>query len=244
MATTMANANEITSSMLTIAGIQAELGRKFEVADMVDAVLRREAVTFLREYTGTFAFLLDVRVQAQAVGKLTPAQAKGVLNCAAGQYRYQMARRAGAPVAEAAPVGALTGNGLPVAPVVPNGYYTVVLASGERRTIRLDDADWAKGQRAGTQAAYFLSGPDNQSDYVFFAFVQGGNAFVSRKHQGATVLVEALRALLALDKLGWKQAGEAYAIESSRCARCNRMLTVPSSVSAGYGPVCAKALNL
>lgn len=237
---TMIKTVEISPVVREIGEIAAVYGRKFEVEDMIEPTLRRSAVDFLKGYAGSFSFLLDVRAKARQAGKLTPGQAKGVLNCAAAEYRWLTAKAQGADRSEAvsAPVSG------PVAATVPDGYYTVVMPNGERRTIRLDSADWAKGQPAGTQAAYFLNGPDNTSDYVFFAFVWGARFQVTRKFEGATILRDALAALLSLDKIGYVKAGEAYAVESSRCARCNRMLTVVSSVSLGYGPVCAEKLGL
>ena len=39
------------------------------------------------------------------------------------------------------------------------------------------------------------------------------------------------------------ESREAYALLSSRCARCNRTLTVPASIHRGLGPECAQKMD-
>jgi Family of unknown function (DUF6011) len=63
------------------------LGRKVELGDVTNALMD-EAFEWLLKYEGTFKFLVDVRYNAVRRGALTPAQAKGVLNC----WRADLAR--------------------------------------------------------------------------------------------------------------------------------------------------------
>lgn len=122
---------------------------------------------------------------------------------------------------------------------LPNGTYTVAFPDGEHRTIRLQD-DWRDDAPAGSQVAQFLSGTDNTNDFTGFAFVSGRNARVWRKWaDSAARSVEALNVLLRADLDGAKAMGEAYALTSGRCWRCNRLLTVPASIHRGLGPDCA-----
>lgn len=150
-------------------------------------------------------------------------------------------------------------------PLVRDGTYTVVFTHDEvrhysdgdsiaadveeRRTLRLRDAtSWAKDLPAGSQVAEFLSGPDNETDFTGFAFVVNGKPRVWRRFResGSTLtralpnesrIVQALEHLLGMDDPS--EAGYRYALESSRCYRCNHKLTVPASIHRGLGPVCA-----
>lgn len=54
---------------------------KFEVAD-VTPELHAFAEQFATNYQGTFEYMVDMRANMVSYGRLTPAQAKGVLNCA------------------------------------------------------------------------------------------------------------------------------------------------------------------
>ena len=125
---------------------------------------------------------------------------------------------------------------------IPNGTYTVVF-NDERRTLRLRSADWAKDLPPGSQVAEFLSGADNESDYTGFAFIVKGKPRVWKRFRSDQLIVTALHALLDQDEEGVKEAGYRYALESSRCYRCNRTLTVPASIHRGLGPVCAGVME-
>lgn len=130
---------------------------------------------------------------------------------------------------------------------VEDGYYTIVFdeEDDDRITIRLHtnppDWDFAPGK---TVASY-LSGPENTSDYTGFAFVDSDSFTLWRRfrHENGgqydSRLSQALRVLLADPA----KAGEAFALESGRCWRCNHVLTVPVSIHRGLGPVCAARLG-
>jgi hypothetical protein len=125
---------------------------------------------------------------------------------------------------------------------VPNGTYTLVF-DGDRRTLRLRSADWAKDLPPGSQVAEFLSGPDNEADFTGFAFIVKNQPRVWKRFREDQLIVTALHALLQLDDENVKEAGYRYALESSRCYRCNRTLTVPASIHRGLGPVCAGVME-
>lgn len=126
--------------------------------------------------------------------------------------------------------------------VVPDGIYTVTMKGGQRRIIRLRE-HWEEAEaRKGTQVAYFLCGPDNESSYKGFAFVGGRRAFIWKRFRGDNMIATALNFLLQGDN--YLDAGQAYALESGKCWRCGHTLTVPASIYRGVGPICAERLGL
>lgn len=133
-----------------------------------------------------------------------------------------------APVAEVAePAPAAT---------IPNGYYTVAFPDGSHVTFRVKDGFAPEHKAAGTKVIGYLAGPDNSSDYVGFGFLNAGKLAVWSKFRGKLARQEAAYKVLIENAAG---AGEAYALKSSHCFRCNRLLTVPASLHRGLGPECA-----
>lgn len=136
-------------------------------------------------------------------------------------------------------------NAEPVTPVVHNGTYTIVLnEAGDYRTIRLSDLPLNINQPKGTQIAAYLSGRDNEANYTGFAFVTGDTFHLWKSFVIAAAHVsnlgQALAVLLHANAETRAEYGYAYAVESGRCYRCNRKLTVPTSIHRGLGPDCAK----
>jgi Family of unknown function (DUF6011) len=122
------------------------------------------------------------------------------------------------------------------------GIYTVVYPCGSHRTLRVKE--WEKKDGTTSIVIGFLSGSDNESSYTYFGFLRPDNvisffrSFRDKTAQNPEVLRRIQRAVytIAADP---KAAGLAYALESSRCCRCNRTLTVPASIHNGMGPECA-----
>ncbi len=193
-----------------------------------------DVALWLSAYTGDNPFLLSVRESMRRFGSLTPAQEASVRN----NMDRARARQ------DAAPRPADAGG---VTPAIPDGTYTVVnAATGGYRTIELTTADPAKFTkrriRPGTQIAAYHSGPDNQTDFTGFAWVQGTAVEPYSKHRDPASLPDwkaALRFLLT-GRVSTADAAHAYALKSGRCARCQRTLTVPASLHQGYGPECVK----
>ena len=132
----------------------------------------------------------------------------------------------------------------PVAVKVPDGTYTVVFGSADDYlTLNLSDASWAKRppQPPNTQGVKLMTGPDNtdlRGSFQFVGFLLGDHWKPSR---GASVegrLAQAIEILTGDPAT----AGERYAMQSSRCSRCLRKLTVPASLHRGLGPECARLL--
>lgn len=128
---------------------------------------------------------------------------------------------------------------------LPDGYFTVLFDfCGERtsRTLRVKtqpkDASFAPGK----QIIALLTGRDNENDYTGFAFVSE-NGFLSVWKSKATMQAAIIAANVLLDG-SYKEAARAYVLESGRCCRCNRLLTVQKSIEQSMGPVCAAKMGL
>lgn len=237
--------------------------QKFSHDDVTDD-LRVLAFHFAYGYQGDFPFMLDMHEKARFGDPITVGMAKGILNCALADARYnkkqwdkalntrahgklenqqRQNRKVSPPEDIEADLTSLTPQQESIQPVIPNGTYTVVLPSGNHRTIRISD-DFREDQPEGAQMAAYLYGPDNDAQYQGFAFVQGGAARIWRSFASTTQTIEtsevvqALYVLLQSPELAPEYA-HAYALESGRCARCGRTLTVPASIYRGLGPVCA-----
>lgn len=204
------------------------LHRNIESAGQIDVAL------WLSAYTGDNPFLLSVREGMRRFGRLTPAQESSVRR----NMENARARQ------DAAPTPPDAGK---VTPAIPDGTYTIVnAATGGYRTIELSTADPAKFTRKrirpGTQIAAYHSGPDNDTDFTGFAWVQGTVIEPFAKHAAPDAMRDwktALRFLLT-GRVSSADAAHAYALKSGRCARCQRTLTVPASLHRGYGPECVK----
>jgi len=124
---------------------------------------------------------------------------------------------------------------------VPDGYYTVVLNGDETDyvTIRIWTGLWGGDIRT---VLSHLVGPDNQDHYCGFASLVNGKVRMWAKFKDSTRLRTAAEFLIATDSR--KEASKTYAMQSGRCARCNLPLTVPASLHAGYGPICAAKVGV
>lgn len=118
--------------------------------------------------------------------------------------------------------------------VPKDGTYTVQMTAGHR-TFRIrkphPQADW--------KAVEYLFGADNESSFTKMGRVVESGVAVWGKYDTNTELITALKFLLNLDDAQLKAAGYEYALASGNCYRCGRKLTVPASIHAGMGPICA-----
>lgn len=225
--------------------IRAQTRRKLVAEDLTHTgeegqVLYDLAETWLPSQTkAEFTWLADLARAYVRGGELTDRQAAGVLNCL---------------YAELTRDGRGKGNGAKQDRVaidkdhpVPGGYYTVVLGPKMHRTLRL--SDWVDDKRKpGAQVRWIslLTGPDNEGDYTTCALQRDdGSLMYMRDFAQDSPVREAVVTLLNPDGVGTREAArEAYALQSGRCANCNRQLTVPASLHRGLGPECAKKLGL
>lgn len=116
-----------------------------------------------------------------------------------------------------------------------NGKVTIVNpATGNWRTFRIrtqKPGQWAEGKRV----VGLLTGPQNTSDYQNFGFLEGGQIRVWKRYQGTDFETYAK---MLMHPSQFIEKGAEYMVEG-HCIRCNRLLTVPSSIESGIGPVCA-----
>lgn len=249
-----------------------QLNRKATPQDAeASRTVRQVAEYYASNYEGSFEFMVKMRNAYDRWQSLTPAQASGTINCLMADHRYRLAqaardavKAAQAPATEPLPLPLsepttyaafkaattpetqpVVSSNNPIEPVCPNGTFTVVLNErGEYRTIKLTDAPDTMGKPIGTQIASYLSGSDNEHDYTGFAFVSGSKIGTWSKFKADSTLTRALTVLLSADREKQIDMGEAYAIESGRCFRCGRTLTVETSVKRGMGPICAGKMGL
>lgn len=204
--------NTAASRIEYVHEIHSQLGRKFTPED-VTPTLAQAAYDFLTEYKGSFDFLLDLRSRPH----LSNAQIKGVLNCIIAQPVQK----------EATPHEAEASS-------IMDGTYTVVFPNDDYVTLRLKTPN--TGNLAGKQIASYLYGPDNNNDFVGFAFTNPIKVW--SKYTSSVREILALTTLLHADDPTLH--GLAYALRSGNCYKCGRTLTVPASLHRGMGPICAK----
>ena len=211
------------------------LGRKVEDDDVWENPLFVEAAQeYVATYAGDFGFMLDLKRDAGTYGfrRWTPGKYRGALNCLRAEAIREAKTKEPKQNDEPASGTIVGDRSLPV------GTYTAVFADGSHRTIRVKKHWVEEEAKKGTLVLQYLSGPDNESQYTGFAFLQGTTARIWRKFANnplESALVAALRIVLR-DPL---KAGETYALESHNCFRCGRKLTVPVSIHRGLGPECA-----
>lgn len=131
--------------------------------------------------------------------------------------------------------------------MVPEGTYTMVGSDGFNTTIEIQDGEWATkpyngrpGHPAGTKVAALLIGPNNTRDFQSFAFIYPDGT-VRPMRTAADRPMRALNALLSSQDP--QTFGFEYALQSGRCFRCGRKLTVAASLHRGLGPDCAEIVG-
>ena len=110
------------------------------------------------------------------------------------------------------------------------GTYTLQHEEGHttfRVKVQPSDSKFAPG----ATVIELLVGQDNEGDYSTFGFLRDGRVFPFKGFRSHETLLERANEFLR-DPEGDK------VLVSKRCARCNRKLTTPESVLAGYGPEC------
>lgn len=222
--------------------------------------LQRVAAQYVAAFTQNGnTFLASLHSQLKSGRTLSIGQARAALNTLLKDYvalqkerNSLLAPKTDDPFSDtpAAPVQAPEAPEAPATPVTPHvedGIYTVVLdETGTYRTLRFKAVD-AEAQRKynvpeGTQIISYLSGDDNDNSYTGFAYAFGTKLQVWRKFGKAAELQVAARFMLEADKAARADYGHAYALQSGRCYRCNRRLTVPASIHRGLGPDCAEKM--
>ena len=145
--------------------------------------------------------------------------------------------------------------------IIFNGIYTITnIATEEHRTFRIKTQKSEAKFAAGKRIVSLLNGPNNETSYLGFAFVNQDKVTVWDKKRGngkrssfdhfAYLLPKAAQALIGSEGQELKgtfeaYSGRKYAVElSKRCLACNRRLTTPESLRRGYGPECSDRLGI
>lgn len=136
-----------------------------------------------------------------------------------------------------------------------NATFTLVSkATGNRLTYRVQKPDDFKEDRP-IWFVKVLTGADNENDYNYIGQIvpyTRGSSYMSFSHGkksriGASATSVATIRWLVGHLIGPHGKGLPASVEfyhEGRCGRCNRTLTVPSSIETGFGPDCAEALGI
>jgi hypothetical protein len=131
---------------------------------------------------------------------------------------------------------------------VKNGTYTLVSnKTGAHRTLRISTVMNKKSGLYGKRILSLLIGPDNQSDYIGFAFVNDDNSIkvwgayrcTLTQNIGVSLVALLTRGRVGLDGSVTAEGISGHVLFKSACCVCNRPLTDPESIRSGIGPVCA-----
>jgi hypothetical protein len=124
---------------------------------------------------------------------------------------------------------------------VLDGTYTVVFDNdlNNYRTLRVRTSRTRKDFRIVS----YLYGCDNTNDFKGFASPEGNELRFWKKFNASPETQMNLIAAWKVLVNDPQKAGEAYAMRSGNCYRCNRPLTVPLSLHRGLGPDCYEIVN-
>lgn len=178
-----------------------------------------EARTFLRDYHGTFEFLLDLRtrVELDPWYRLTERQADAVLRCKERETAPREKRGSGVDLS-----------------VLPSGthYYAVTNESGDLTFLRVD---------------HIVEGGNQWDGWSFVHQVIGGGQSLETSSsrigkQRPDDTYEGLWPhLLAKVVDDPATAMRRFGVAIGRCGVCGKVLTDPESREYGIGPVCRSA---
>jgi hypothetical protein len=150
-------------------------------------------------------------------------------------------------------MGNMTGRLMTVDDVIAfatagNATLTLVsVKSGARFTYKIRKPAEAKGP-----VAFFVSlmnGPDNESSFSYLGHVYNNAAGLRYQHGKKSKIGASSASALAFawfwqHVVAQKQFPDTLEIwHSGSCGRCGRKLTVPSSISSGFGPECVKHIG-
>ena len=127
------------------------------------------------------------------------------------------------------------------------GNATVTLVStktGTRFTYKIRAADDGK-----VHFVSLLNGPDNESDYKYLGRIARGVTFWAGRKVPKAGDIGPEAPSSAAFAWTWRQIlnnalpDTLEVWHEGRCGRCNRKLTVPSSIASGWGPECADKMG-
>ena len=121
-------------------------------------------------------------------------------------------------------------------------FTLVSEATGTRYTYRVAQGKPRPGDsRPAPFFVSLLTGPDNTSEYTYMGMLDPSSGAVrltrASQYTADTVPVRALDWCMRIVFSGRVPAGVRI-YHCGRCARCGRLLTVPTSIESGFGPEC------
>lgn len=116
---------------------------------------------------------------------------------------------------------------------IHNGTYTITGPNGYR-TLKVSTAQ--RGGLKGKRIIAALIGPDNTADYMGIAFLNHDDTASAWGRYRGTGWEALARKFVTIMTTGIE--GYSFVV-SNTCRRCNRKLTVPTSVHNGLGPECS-----
>jgi hypothetical protein len=141
--------------------------------------------------------------------------------------------------------------------MIQNGTITIQnIGTQEYRTFKVATVN--SGALEGKRIVSLLTGSDNENNYTGFGFVSNSTINIWTKKQSTTfryyaqliekafeAIQEAYEASGEIVEVQIELSGRTYSIQhEKRCLCCNRKLTTPVSLKAGYGPECSKRLGI
>ena len=194
--------------------------------------LENYALAYLREYRGTFSFMLDMLGDYRQYGGLSLPKVRGVLNCLRAEILRDQ-KQSGLDPSDYfnAPSFDAEGNFInpepepapePDAGVSAGRYCTINHQTGERHFYQVDRPQ--EGRWAG---------------YIFLRELH------THHPNGDRSIRDKEERLLVLDTIAEDSESLArYGKETGKCGVCHRTLTDPLSVEIGLGPVCREGVGL
>ncbi len=125
-------------------------------------------------------------------------------------------------------------------PVIGKGYYTVTDDEGHRTFRVSPDQKWCDGKTTIS----VLAGPSNEFSYKGCGFVTDTGVQLWAKYRSDSRMASLIERLVA-DAAGALQLtlemAKQHVLTSENCFVCGKLLTDPTSIAMGIGPVCRAA---
>lgn len=146
-------------------------------------------------------------------------------------------KAAPAPKAQSTPSGTEAGFS---DPVIGKGYFTVTDDEGHRTFRVSPDQKWCDGKTTIS----VLAGPSNEFSYKGCGFVTDTGVQLWAKYRSDSRMASLIERLVA-DAAGALQLtlemAKQHVLTSENCFVCGRLLTDPTSIEMGIGPICRGA---
>ncbi len=125
-------------------------------------------------------------------------------------------------------------------PVIGKGYFTVTDDEGHRTFRVSPDQKWCDGKTTIS----VLVGPSNEFSYNGVGFVTNTGVQMWAKYRSDSRMASLIERLVA-DAAGALQLtlemAKQHVLTSENCFVCGRLLTDPTSIEMGIGPICRGA---